>query len=672
MKKVFLLAALAFVSDASIAQNIDTTKREVFFSYSERDEINIEELLESVRSVELAKVKGSATPTSEAQALAVFKNMTQSTIPQGAASSEAEYRIAAVGALSENIDLAQACLLEAEKIKKNDPATRISMAGILISKGYPREAIALLGSASPAETVKLPGDRSLAAAWNLAKGVALLVLRNPQQAIPLLKKAVQQDQYLKEASISLAKAQIMAGDANGARQSLRQGAWRQRSTINWSKEGYGKLPYGKIYDLNRGQYRALEEILPPADSRQLMPFQKTLKELTEKVNGNIMSSLQAFTAAQSEYLSLKEKNADPMLEGRLAQISGHASEVLGKTMGISPLNSQWDPVQPPQFSYKDLKNDYSEDIELLRMRDGALSIKQAEMISNMLGYMDFVPNNTVLFNKAYEEAWNKLPQSYKSQEERIQKQCLTKIALNDRFLPAMNANMVQWDESAKDWYKTAWRLSTAITQHIPYGKEFESTKAYLEYTTWLIEMFRLNNWNLAYSGLADLSECEKYTGHSVPTPQKTAAQKKLEACNAFTSGISLKFKIQKPNKATLIEVGVSCEKISVKSDILQIVPGVVAVKGGVEWGPGKSGNGELTGLIGLSGKITDAVSGDINLYVTADMVTGEMIDWGVKGNVSGKEGLYENATAAGKTTLDRVGKADVTDAVVYVATGMMK
>ncbi|MFM7223600.1 MAG: hypothetical protein ACKO03_09260 [Bacteroidota bacterium] len=31
MKKVFLLAALAFVSDASIAQNIDTTKREVFF-----------------------------------------------------------------------------------------------------------------------------------------------------------------------------------------------------------------------------------------------------------------------------------------------------------------------------------------------------------------------------------------------------------------------------------------------------------------------------------------------------------------------------------------------------------------------------------------------------------------------------------------------------------------
>lgn len=672
MKRIFFLVILAFIETVSNAQDIDSTKQEVIFSYSERDELNIEELLESVRGVELAKVKGSSTPTLETQALAVFKNLTQATISPGAASNEAEYRIAAVGALTENIDLAQACLLEAEKIKKNDPATRISMAGILISKGYPREAIALLGPTAPAETVKLPGDRSLAAAWNLAKGVALLVTRNPQQAIPLLKKAIQQDQYLKEASISLAKAQLMVGDANGARQTLRQGAWRQRKNINWSKEGYGKVPYGKIYDLNRGQYRSLEEIIPPKDCRQLIPFQKKLKEYSEKVNQNIVTSLQALTAAQSEYLSLNEKNADPMLEGRLAQISGHASEVLSNSMGISPLNTQWDPVEPAQFSYTDLKNDYAEDIELLRMRDGSLSIKQAEMINNMLKYMDFIPNNSKLYVKAYEETWKKLPTSYKSEEERIRIQCLAKIALNDRFLPAMNANMIQWDESAKNWYKTSWHLSTAIAQHIPYGKEFESTKAYLEYTTWMIEMFRLNNWNLAYSIMADLEGCEKYTGNSVPIPQKTEAQKKLEACNAFTSGISFKFKIQKPNKATLIEVGVSCEKISVKSDIMQIVPGVVAVKGGVEWSPGKSGNGELTGLIGVSGKITDAISGDINLYVTADMVTGEMKEWGVKGNISGKEGMYENATDAGKTTLDLVGKAGVNDAVVYVATGLMK
>lgn len=672
MKNIFIIVVLACTAYTSIAQNVDTTKREVFFSYSERDEINIEELLESVRGVELAKVKGSVTPSSESQALTVFKNLTKATIAPGSASNEAEYRIAAVGALTENIDLAQACLLEAEKIKKNDPATRISMAGILITKGYPREAIALLGPTPPAETEKLPGDRSLAAAWNLAKGVALVVTKNPQQAIPLLKKAIQQDSYLKEASISLAKAQLMVGDVNGARQTLRQGAWRQRKNINWSKEGYGKIPYGKIYDLNRGQYRALEEITPPKDSRQLMLFKKTLKEYSEKVNENIMTSLQTFTAAQNEFLSLKEKNADPMLEGRLAQISGHASEVLGNTMGISPLNTQWDPVEPAKFSYTDLKNDYAEDIELLRMRDGPLSIKQAEMINNMLKYMDFTPNNVVLFSKAFEEAWKKLPTSYKSEEERTRIQCLAKIALNDRFLPSMNANMIQWDESAKDWYKTAWHLSTAIAQHIPYGKEFESTKAYLEYTTWMIEMFRLNNWHGAYSILADLEGCEKYTGNSVPTPQKTEAQKKLEACNAFTSGISIKFKIQKPNKATLIEVGVSCEKISVKSDIMQIVPGVVSVKAGVEWSPGKSGNGELTGLIGVSGKITDAISGDINLYVTADMVTGEMTEWGVKGNISGKEGMYENATDAGKTTLDLVGKAGVNDAVIYVATGLLK
>jgi hypothetical protein len=665
----FILAACIVFS--LHAQEIDTTKREVVFSYAERDQYNIDELLESIKEEPLGEIKGSSVALTEAQALAVFKKITTKTVLPGVASSEADLRVAAVGALAEDIEVSQALLLEAEKIKKNDPATRISMAGILISKGFPREALALLGTTQPSETLKLPGDRSIAAAWNLARGVAFVVTRNPQQAIPLLKKAIQQDEFLKEASQTLAKAQLMVGDANGARQTLKQGAWRQRKHISWSKDGYGVVPYSKIYDLNRGRYRALEEITTPNDSRKLKAFYSRLEELNNKINENLMKATTEFGAANAKFTSEPDKHIDSWTAGRLSQIAGHSSEVIGNTMGITILNTQWDPIDPPEFMYIDNKNDYTEDIEKLRMRDGALSIKQSHMINGMLAYMDFVPHNRTLFQKTFKEVWMKLPTSFKSVEEEIRIKCQAKIALNDRFLPAINSNMIQWDEAAKDWYKTAYRLSSGIAEHLPYGNEFESAKAYLEYTTWTIEFFRLKNWGIAYSCLAPLEGCEKYTGNSVPIPQKSEAEKKLEACNAFTSGISVKFKIQKPNKATLVEVSASCEKISVKTDIAQIVPGVVSVKAGVEWGPGKSGNGELTGLIGVSGKITDAISGDINIYTTVDMVTGET-NSGIKGNISGKEGLSESTSSIGKTTVDLVGKAGVPDAVVYVATGMRK
>ena len=279
MKRLLLFFFMVVACAKVMAQEIDSTASEVYYSIREREEINIDELLSSIDESPLPVVKSNTVPSGTAQALEMVKQLTKVALPEGSPTQPPQLRVMAATVASYNLELAQAFLLEAERIKPDEPETRISLAGLLIVQGYPRTALTLLGSTAPPESLKLNGRRSVAAAWNLAKGVAHLTLRETQKSIPFLKKAIEQDGSLTEASKSLAKAQSIAGNKTEARQTLKKGAWRQSGAARWNKSGNsGVLPYHKVYDINRGRYREMEEFEFPQNAAQLLSFYELMEE----------------------------------------------------------------------------------------------------------------------------------------------------------------------------------------------------------------------------------------------------------------------------------------------------------------------------------------------------------------------------------------------------------
>ncbi|MBM3178117.1 MAG: hypothetical protein FJZ78_08940 [Bacteroidetes bacterium] len=649
------------------SQETDSTASEIYYSIREREEINIDDLLSSIEASPLPVINSNTTPPGVPQALDVVKQLTTVTLPAGSPNQTSQLRILAATVASYNLELAQAFLLEAERIKPDEPETRISLAGLLIAQGYPRTALTLLGPTAPPESLKLNGRRSVAAAWNLAKGVAHLTLRETQKSIPFLKKAIEQDGSLTEASKSLAKAQSMAGNKTEARQTLKKGAWRQRGTARWNKNGNsGVLPYHKVYDINRGRFREMEEFEFPQNAAQLISFYELLEDRSKQLN---VQSVKVAT----ELIEVVTKMSDPKIlmdtekmPNAHRLIAAEALGPIGNTMGITPLNTQWDPGDPAAFTYSATKNDYADDLEEISRRDHALSMKQGKMIEQMLVFMDVHPATTERITKEF--------MSRKWPEKR-EENCRALIGFVNSKLPGIYNNIVPLDAAITDWYKTSYKISSAIAQHLPEGLLFDQTQVTLESLSLQLELFRLANIQLTYSSVSLLDGCEEFVGPLVPVPPMSEKDKRLKACNDFTSGISVKFKIPKANGKTLMEVGLSCEKISLKGDIW--TSGILSAKAGVEYKPNEGTNGELTGLVGVAAELPGGVSAEVDTMITFDAGDGTIQDLTVQGNVEGGKTIDEinGIEMAGSAESGvNIIKIDFTnepkgDAMIYVGVG---
>lgn len=676
MKKVVLIFFLWILCDPMMAQDSDTTSGTWYFSLREREEVDLEEYLGSIDVAPLPQMNGSAADVSLSQALAVLRKLTKDSLPRDIPAQPANLRSAAAMSLGSSLGMSQALLLEAERIKPGEPQTRISMAGLLIVQGYPREAMALLGQTPPSESLKLNGQRSIAAAWNLAKGMAFLVLREARQAVPLLEKAIAQDGSLTEASRTLAKAKLMQGKREEAMEVLRNGAWRQRGHGRWSRDGKrGVMPYHKLYKLNNGKSRSLQVIEPPLRAKDLLTFTRSWETRQQEIANKSMEATAALMEASAKMVSEITLPAATQQKGYMTGASkfamADAVAPLSNMMGISPLNTQWDPVARASFSYLSLKNDYADDIEAIALHDLALSSKQQAMITQMLIYMDVIPAMNETITKELMQM--KLPDD---EEQR----CRKLIAYAEGKLPTIFNNILPLDDATRDWYRTAWKISSAIAAHVPYGPEFKQTEATLESMTWQAEMFRLSNWMVAYSMLPSLEGCEAYMEPVPPKPAKTEEEQRLQACNDFTSGISFKFKIPKPGGGTLLEMGLSCEKMSLKGDIWN--SGVLSAKLGVEYAPSKGKNGELTGLVGVAADLPGGFGVEVDGYLTYDVASGDCNDWGVK--TSAESNVMVDPVPGVKTDMETVfnfeqgativqvknGQVKGNDAIIYVATGL--
>lgn len=677
MIRALFFLALCSVSLRAAAQDIDSTSKGSFFSFREREELNIDELLDAVAAAPLPGSNGSATPVSPTQALATLRRLTRDSLPKGVSSQPATLRSAAAMSLGQSLGLSQAFLLEAERIRPGEPQTRISMAGLLIVQGYPREAMSLLGPTPPPDSMKLNGRRSVAAAWNLARGVAHLAAREPQKALPFLEKAVQQDGFLTEASRSLAKAQLMLGNREGARQTLKSGAWRQRGQARWSSDGKrGVMPYHKTYKLNNGTMRSMRDIEAPLTAKDYLLFRRSWDERQRNISEKQMAATQQLMEASQEVVSVMmvPKTAAQQkayLTGAENRAAADALAPVTNMMGISPLNTQWEPATRAGFNYLSTKIKYAEDIEDIALHDLALSSRQNAMITQMLIYMDVVPG----FNEdiVKETLAMTLPDD-------PEQRCRKLIAYTEGKLPTAYKIITPLDQSVREWYGTSWKISSAISKHIPYGPLFKQTEATLESMTWQAETFRLSNWMVAYALLPDLEGCEQYMGPVVPKPPKTEAEKKLQACNDFTSGMSFKFKIPKAGQGTLLEMGLSCEKVSFKGDIWN--SGILSAKVGVEYAPGKGTNGELTALLGVAADIPGGFGVEVDGFYTYDVGKGECTDWGAKIsaesniNVKPVSGVDTdmvtdlNFEQGGNIYHQENGKGKVNDVIIYVATGL--
>lgn len=676
MRKILQVLLLWMAIQSAFAQETDSTTKEYFFSLREREEVDLDGLLESVEAAPLPTLNGSAVNVSVAQALSVLKRLTKDTLPKGIPAHPATLRSAAAMSMGSSLGISQALLLEAERIRPGEPQTRISMAGLLIVQGYPREAQSLLGTLPPSDTLKLNGRRSIAAAWNLARGMSHLVLKEAGQAVPLLEKAIAQDGSLTEASRSLAKAKLMQGKRDEARQILRNGAWRQRGYGRWSRDGKrGVLPYHKMYKLNNGKHRSMQEIEAPQRARDLLAFTRSWEQRQEEISNKLMIATTTFTEAASKLVSesivADARQQKGYLTGAEKRAMGDALTPMSNMKGIFPLNTQWNPAGRVGFSYLSDKIDYADEIEEIALHDLALSSKQNALITQMLMYMDVEPaaNEDII----KEQMNMQLPDDH-------EQRCRKLIAFAESKLPSLFNIITPLDMATREWYRTAWKISTGIASHIPAGTAFEHTEASLETFAWEAERFRLSNWMTTYSMLPSLEGCEAYMGPPSPKSPKSAAEEKLKACNDFTSGISFKFKIPKPGNGTLLEMGLSCEKVSIKGDIWN--SGILSAKLGVEYAPAKGANGELTGLLGVAADIPGGFGVEVDGYVTYDVASGDCNDWGVKASAEGNLGVHPvpgidtdmetvlNLEQGGTIYHVQNGESHWNDAIIYVTTGL--
>lgn len=625
---------VVFVQPLRAQSDADTLTRipnsaPVIRSMRDREGISIDAQLDELAAAPLPARVGSTGAVTVPAALAVFRRLTTVTLPINAPQNPAALRAAAAVLAHTNPLVAQAYLLEAERVTPADIATRISMATLLIAQGYPYEALALIGPSAPAPTFRRADGISLRAGWWLTRGNALLCGNRPAEAIDPLRTAGDEDPSLLEAARSLTKAHLLLGNRAAARESIRR-ASRQSRDVRWDHDTRrGALPYNRLYDLSRSQHRELMLIEPPTKPQQVLTFFRMLQGLQRQIivaQGDAATRVGVASAAVG---ARKPSNVPAEYSLDLGQrATADAMAIVGNSLGvISPFTS-WDPVEPAPFSYLDKLNDWTREIEDIAHRDGALGIKQREMLRSELSFMDVEPRQTKALGQ---QLMQPLPNDHRAR-------CAKLMSMASADLPNANALFFERDHALREWFTTAWSLASAIASHAPYGPEHDLATAQMELDKQTAEYFRVFEILLVYGRYNFLAECEDVYPPEGVDPVSSKDAQDLLVCDPFLRGMNFKIKVPDSKGSAIFELGITCDKLSIKSDLVKLIPDILTLKAGLEWTPGSRG-GEITGLIGVSAGVPGLpVSVSSNVFVTTNS-SGALVDGGLKTS------LEQNVTA---------------------------
>lgn len=614
----------------------------VIRSMRDRQGINVEGLLEELQESALPARKGSRTPVTAAAALATARRITTARLPAGLPTDPIALRAAATVTALGNVEAAQAVLLEAERREPGNMATRISLANLLIAQGYPQEALALIGPRPPEGPAAVVRGINLRAGWFLTRGNGLLCGGMPREAGDPFREAGKEDSFLSEAARGEAKAQLMLGNRDAARQAIRR-AVRQPKEAQWDDDAeLVEIRYARLYDLSRGRYRALRDVEPPTKPVEVLPFLADLAAMSNEVGAEQAAATQRMTSVANAILEagLREGSRPPepgtgSLEVNF-QASADAMNILAEQLGITSPVATWDATEPAAFSYRAMLSNWDNNIAAIDRRDETLGMRQRAMLRSMLQFMDEMPRQSQAFYKAVE----RLP------PER-EPYCRGLIALVAADLAVTNALFAERDRSVRAWFSAAWSLATAIASHAE-GLPHEQAAANLEVSMLMAETFRLFDISLLYSRYSLLDTCKGYLDGSLA--RERAAERRAQEmlkCDPFLKGMNLKLKVPDANGDALFDLKINCERIQIKGKALQLIPEVLALKLGAEWTPGSAG-GELTGLIGVSataGPIT--ASTDLYLTVNGTGVT----DGGIKGSIDGNQPIDVGGDATGQLSV---------------------
>lgn len=621
---VILLLSPAFAAGQASVADSAAESGPIIRSMRDRAGISIERQLDELAKAPLPERAGSAGPVTVAAALATFRRITTVKLPPNAPANAAVLRAAAAVATHTNPPVAQAYLLEAERLAPGDVATRISMATLLIANGYPNEALALIGPSPPSPTFRRAEGIALRAGWLLTRGNALLCGNRPAEAVDPLREAGDEDPSMAEAARSLSKAHLMLGNKSAARTALRR-ASRQSRSMRWSRDGRkGDLPYAKLYDLSRGTHRELMPITPPKSEFQIYAFLEQLGSLTRSVRAMATEQVELFGAAvqaQAAAEMAAPRSSKVRWLGLGTKAEGDASLILQDQTGMYPLNTQWEPVEVASFSYLGQLNDYTPHIEEIARRDGPLSLKKRELIRTELSYMDVYPRQYV--------AWGaRLDQLPHQDDLRII--CRQQMRAVAEDLPNATALFLERDQAVREWFETGWKLASAIASHVPDGPAHDAVQAELETSYAMIEEWRLMEASFIYSRYSEIvGSCREYYSPENANPTGPNATQALLKCDPFLAGMNFTIKIPDAKGSALFELGVTCEKVSIKTELVELIPDILVMKSGLEWVPGARG-GEITGLIGVSAGVPGLpFSVSSNVFITTNS-SGAAVDGGIR------------------------------------------
>lgn len=593
----------------------------VIRSMRDRQGISVESVLEELQESKLPMQKGSRTPVTQAAALATLRRITTTTLPAGLPTDPIALRVAATVTALGNVDAAQAILLEAERREPGNLATRISMANLLIAQGYPQEGLALIGPRPPEGPAAVVRGMNLRAGWFLTRGNGLLCGGLHQEAGDPFKEAGKEDPFLSEAARGEAKAHLMQGNRNAARRAIRR-ASRQPEEPAWDDDAeLVEIRYARLYDLGRGQYRALRHIEAPPTPAEVLPFLAELSTMADEVRVAQGEVTQRLTEAANDVLQagLREGSTPPepgtaSLEVNF-QAGATASNILAEQLGITHPVEPWDPTEPAAFSYRAMLPQWEDKwgtLAAIERRDGTLGLRQRDMLRTALRFMDELPRQRQGFHKKIEALPNMDREPW----------CRAVIQIVTDDLPTANTLFYERDQAIRAWFVRAWYLASAIASHAE-GWQHEEAAAQMEASMLVAENSRLVEVGLIYSRYGILEQCRGFLDGSRAREraEERQAQQMLK-CDPFLKGMNLKLRVPDVNGDPLFDIKINCEKIQIKGKAWS--NGVLALKLGAEWTPGKGG--EVTGLIGVSATSgvpsdparTGIISAGTDLFITVN------------------------------------------------------
>jgi len=188
---------------------------------------SVEEVIEELKA-SMPRPANDAPVLSRAQALTIARQAAaRSTSPRIKAfldtthAAPDDLRLLGTLAAMRGGDGALSLMLTAEARDPGEWVTQFNTAVFLQAEGYPRASKVLLDALAAPEGVRGPGDLDLRATLLHARGMALLLMGQPRQAIPLFREARQREPMLVESTRGLAMALLMINEEEEARKQLR-------------------------------------------------------------------------------------------------------------------------------------------------------------------------------------------------------------------------------------------------------------------------------------------------------------------------------------------------------------------------------------------------------------------------------------------------------------------